>query len=137
MQLKSAFVFLAAALVPTAYSAAIGSVNTVVCSSLCYARSFTDTLLTIQTDAAVELAPRDVGNVYVCTDANWEGDCTNLSFASGYCENLAPEFEYDITSIGPDPEWACWFYAYVSSRHESRLCLARFDRGVVFIMIRH
>ena len=36
-----------------------------------------------------------------------------MSFAGGYCENLAPEFEYDLSSIGPDPNWVCTFIAYV------------------------
>ena len=58
----------------------------------------------------VDVAKRDVGNVYVCRDINWQ-NCETLSFSAGSCENLAPQNEYSLSAIGPDPGWECTFIA--------------------------
>lgn len=53
------------------------------------------------------------GHVYICTDANWSGDCTNYGFYEGVCSNFPAEFQDDISSIGPDGGWKCNFYMFV------------------------
>ena len=99
MQFKTAFA-LFAAVFPAVYSAAVEVVGSLSPEEH---HSDADYLF-------VEQAKRDNGNVYVCTDANFEGSCENLSFANGFCENLAPTYERSISSLGPDPNWECTFF---------------------------
>ncbi|KAJ7643188.1 hypothetical protein B0H17DRAFT_1148627 [Mycena rosella] len=53
------------------------------------------------------LEKRTDGNVYLCTDANFAGDCTNYGFFDSQCSNLPGEFSDDISSFGPDAGWLC------------------------------
>ena len=50
------------------------------------------------------------GDIFICTDANWSGDCTTYGFFSGVCSNFPPEFQDDISSVGPNPGWSCNLY---------------------------
>ncbi|KAJ7814692.1 hypothetical protein B0H14DRAFT_2603966 [Mycena olivaceomarginata] len=50
------------------------------------------------------------GHVYICTDANFGGDCTDYGFTNNVCSNLPSEFQDDISSFGPDAGWVCAFY---------------------------
>ncbi|OBZ73474.1 hypothetical protein A0H81_06641 [Grifola frondosa] len=47
------------------------------------------------------------GYIYICTDANWSGDCDNYGFINGQCSNFPSTFQNDISSVGPDPGWVC------------------------------
>ncbi|KAJ7814693.1 hypothetical protein B0H14DRAFT_3476837 [Mycena olivaceomarginata] len=49
-------------------------------------------------------------HVYICTDSNFGGDCTNYRITNNVCSNLPSEFQDDISSFGPDQEWGCIFY---------------------------
>ena len=53
------------------------------------------------------------GNIFVCTDANYGGNCENIGFNSGACNNFPTAFQDDISSIGPDDGWKCNVYMYV------------------------
>ncbi|GJE87341.1 hypothetical protein PsYK624_034240 [Phanerochaete sordida] len=57
-------------------------------------------------------AARDApwGNLYVCTDANWSGNCDNIWFQSGQCVVFPGDFQNDISSIGPPKGWGCNAY---------------------------
>ncbi|THG94153.1 hypothetical protein EW026_g7261 [Hermanssonia centrifuga] len=50
------------------------------------------------------------GDLYACTDANWAGQCENLGFYNGQCENFPADLQDDISSIGPDAGWVCVLY---------------------------
>ncbi|KAF7344986.1 Short chain dehydrogenase [Mycena venus] len=50
------------------------------------------------------------GHVYICTDSNFGGDCTNYGFTNNVCSNLPSEFQDDISSFGPDKGWSCTMY---------------------------
>ncbi|KAJ7325463.1 hypothetical protein DFH08DRAFT_968691 [Mycena albidolilacea] len=41
-------------------------------------------------------------HVYICTDSNLGGDCTNYGITNNICSNLPSEFQNDISSFGPD-----------------------------------
>lgn len=50
------------------------------------------------------------GNLYVCTDANWSGNCDNIWYEHAKCVVLPEEFQNDISSIGPPQRWYCKGY---------------------------
>lgn len=50
------------------------------------------------------------GHIYICTDANWDGDCDDYGFTDGACSNFPSEYQDDISSIGPDSGWLCTLY---------------------------
>ncbi|KAJ7152432.1 hypothetical protein C8R46DRAFT_1228661 [Mycena filopes] len=50
------------------------------------------------------------GHVFICTDANFAGDCTNYGFFADQCSNFPGEFQDDISSFGPDAGWSCTMY---------------------------
>ncbi|KAJ7680185.1 hypothetical protein B0H14DRAFT_3535900 [Mycena olivaceomarginata] len=47
------------------------------------------------------LEPLVDGHVFICTDANFSGDCTNYGFFADQCSNFPGEFADDISSSGP------------------------------------
>ncbi|KAJ7795057.1 hypothetical protein B0H14DRAFT_3888497 [Mycena olivaceomarginata] len=49
-------------------------------------------------------------HVYICTDSNFGGDCTNYGITNNVCSNLPSEFQDNISSFGPDQGWGCIFY---------------------------
>jgi hypothetical protein len=58
------------------------------------------------------LQKRDAGNVYLCTDANWQGYCVYITDAgSGECVNLASDLNDLVSSFGPDPNQGCYMFA--------------------------
>lgn len=63
-------------------------------------------------NAATTLEARDGpwGNLYVCTDANWSGDCDNIWFEHAKCVVFPEQFQNDISSIGPPDKWYCFAY---------------------------
>ncbi|THG95607.1 hypothetical protein EW026_g6078 [Hermanssonia centrifuga] len=50
------------------------------------------------------------GHIYACTDDNRIGECQNLGFYNGQCENFPSDLQDDISSIGPDAGWVCVLY---------------------------
>lgn len=50
------------------------------------------------------------GHVFVCTDANFEGDCDNYGVTLGQCSNFPPAFQGDISCFGPDDGLNCCLY---------------------------
>ncbi|KAF8998683.1 hypothetical protein BDQ17DRAFT_1428284 [Cyathus striatus] len=51
------------------------------------------------------------GNLYVCTDANWGGECT---LTSDECNNMISGFQDNISSFGPDVGWECTTYTDIN-----------------------
>lgn len=63
------------------------------------------------TNATVASTSDDIwGNLYVCTDANWSGNCDNIWFENSRCWVLPTEYQNDVTSIGPPEDWYCYGY---------------------------
>ncbi|KAJ7680184.1 hypothetical protein B0H14DRAFT_3908229 [Mycena olivaceomarginata] len=60
--------------------------------------------------APATLEPLVDGHVFICTDANFSGDCTNYGFFADQCSNFPGEFADDISSFGPDSGWSCTMY---------------------------
>ncbi|KAJ6550929.1 hypothetical protein B0H10DRAFT_1802301, partial [Mycena sp. CBHHK59/15] len=52
--------------------------------------------------------------VFICTDANFAGDCTNYGFFADQCSNFPGEFQDDISSFGPDAGWSCTMYTDIN-----------------------
>ncbi|KAF7356200.1 hypothetical protein MVEN_00951400 [Mycena venus] len=58
-----------------------------------------------------DLQKRDAGNVYLCTDANWQGYCVYITDAGpDECVDLAGDLDDLVSSVGPDPNQICTFY---------------------------
>ena len=49
---------------------------------------------------------RTPGNVYICPQTGWGGDCTTVSAANS-CNNL-PGWQDDVQSFGPDAGATCY-----------------------------
>ncbi|KAF7361007.1 hypothetical protein MSAN_01130900 [Mycena sanguinolenta] len=63
-----------------------------------------------EANALVEVEKRGTpGNVYVCPQTNWGGDCAVIS-AANWC-NPMTGWEYDTQSIGPDDGATCYGYS--------------------------
>ncbi|KAK7051754.1 hypothetical protein R3P38DRAFT_2857212 [Favolaschia claudopus] len=62
------------------------------------------------TNSTQELVARTPGNVFVCTDAGFTGDCGTFHGNSGQCVNFPGEFNDDITAVGPDDGQDCFFF---------------------------
>ncbi|KAF7363011.1 Short chain dehydrogenase [Mycena venus] len=54
------------------------------------------------------------GHVFICTDANFSGDCTNYGFFDDQCSNFPDEFNDDISSFRPDAGWSCTMYTGIN-----------------------
>ncbi|KAF8976948.1 hypothetical protein BDQ17DRAFT_1267010, partial [Cyathus striatus] len=54
------------------------------------------------------------GNLYVCTDANWGGECANLGFYINECNNMPSGFQDNISGFGPDAGWECTTYTDIN-----------------------
>ncbi|KAJ7057336.1 hypothetical protein C8F01DRAFT_1086374 [Mycena amicta] len=68
-----------------------------------------------QTPVEAEARAEDVSaHVFICTDINFAGDCTNYGFNSGQCSNFPGEFQDDISSFGPDQGWECIMYTDIN-----------------------
>ncbi|EKM53246.1 uncharacterized protein PHACADRAFT_210937 [Phanerochaete carnosa HHB-10118-sp] len=64
--------------------------------------------------AASPIEVRDAGgNLFVCTNANWGSDCTNIGFSDGQCVVFPSGFQNDVSAIGPPSGWVCT--AFVNS----------------------
>ncbi|KAJ8087552.1 hypothetical protein PM082_006383 [Marasmius tenuissimus] len=50
------------------------------------------------------------GSLFVCSDANFSGQCANLGFFRGQCSNMPSGFQDNISSFGPDAGWECTTY---------------------------
>ncbi|KAJ7057339.1 hypothetical protein C8F01DRAFT_1256589 [Mycena amicta] len=67
------------------------------------------------TPALAEARAAEVSaHVFICTDINFAGDCTNYGFNSGQCSNFPGEFQDDISSFGPDQGWECIMYTDIN-----------------------
>ncbi|KAJ6535554.1 hypothetical protein B0H19DRAFT_1271297 [Mycena capillaripes] len=53
-----------------------------------------------------ELAKRGPGDVYVCPQTGWGGDCAVLHIGLNTCNNI-PGWQYRILSLGPDAGATC------------------------------
>ncbi|PSR76496.1 hypothetical protein PHLCEN_2v8399 [Hermanssonia centrifuga] len=60
--------------------------------------------------AITERAAEADGHIFICTDANWSGSCTDYGFTAGVCSNFPQGFQDDISSLGPDAGWFCNVY---------------------------
>ncbi|KAF8996354.1 hypothetical protein BDQ17DRAFT_1429799 [Cyathus striatus] len=54
------------------------------------------------------------GHLFVCTDNDFAGDCSNIGFFNNQCSNFSPEFQDDISSWGPDEGWVCTTYTDIN-----------------------
>ncbi|KAJ7278007.1 hypothetical protein C8J57DRAFT_1222778 [Mycena rebaudengoi] len=55
------------------------------------------------------------GNVRVCTDAGFTGDCFTLNGGSTQCENLPGSLNDKVSSFGPDGGQDCFIFVFFSS----------------------
>ncbi|KAJ7140857.1 hypothetical protein C8R44DRAFT_726570 [Mycena epipterygia] len=62
------------------------------------------------------LSARTQGNVFVCVNAGFTGDCTTLHGSSGECVNVPLVFNDNISSVGPDSGQDCFFFMQVFPR---------------------
>ncbi|KAJ7509143.1 hypothetical protein B0H11DRAFT_2217545 [Mycena galericulata] len=65
------------------------------------------------TNSTAVISTRDTataGNVFVCTDAGFTGDCAVFAGANAACVNFSGGFLNDITAIGPDSGASCYFW---------------------------
>ena len=53
------------------------------------------------------------GGLFVCTNAQFTGNCQNIGFNNGQCVVFPSAFQNDISSLGPDQGWVCNAYMYV------------------------
>ncbi|KAF8886505.1 hypothetical protein BD779DRAFT_1673137 [Infundibulicybe gibba] len=60
-------------------------------------------------EASTDAALAD-GNLFVCTDPNFAGQCVNLAFFNGVCSTLPSGLQDNISSWGPDAGWVCITY---------------------------
>jgi hypothetical protein len=47
---------------------------------------------------------------FVCTDAEFAGNCDVFHGASGQCVNFPGNFNDDISAVGPDSGQDCFFF---------------------------
>ncbi|KAJ7051485.1 hypothetical protein C8F01DRAFT_1262816 [Mycena amicta] len=67
--------------------------------------------MAVLTSAAPAIPVADVdGHVFVCTDVDFAGDCSDYGFVNDVCSNFPPEFQNDISSFGPDQGFECITY---------------------------
>lgn len=52
------------------------------------------------------------GHIYICTDDNFSGSCTNYGFVANQCSNFSSGFQDNISSVGPDKGWVCTLFMY-------------------------
>lgn len=52
------------------------------------------------------------GHIYICTDDNFSGSCTNYGFTANQCSNFPSGFQDNISSVGPDKGWVCTLFMY-------------------------
>ncbi|KAF8189016.1 hypothetical protein BJ912DRAFT_926199 [Pholiota molesta] len=50
------------------------------------------------------------GNLFVCTDIDFTGDCANFAFNVDECINFSSPFQDSISSFGPDAGFSCTTY---------------------------
>ncbi|KAJ7277904.1 hypothetical protein C8J57DRAFT_1465739 [Mycena rebaudengoi] len=59
---------------------------------------------------ALPPAPQTPGNVRVCTDAGFTGNCITLNGGSTQCNNFPGDFNDNISSFGPDDGQDCFIF---------------------------
>lgn len=65
----------------------------------------------ILTNSALQThLPGPDAHIFICTDAGWKGQCTNLGFWANDCQNFPSNFQNRISSIGADAGWTCTVY---------------------------
>ncbi|KAF5312965.1 hypothetical protein D9619_003744 [Psilocybe cf. subviscida] len=64
----------------------------------------------VEAGDVVTLNRRVDGHLFVCTDNNFTGICTNLAFNINACINLVSPFQDTISSFGPDKGFICITY---------------------------
>ncbi|KAJ7509139.1 hypothetical protein B0H11DRAFT_2432870 [Mycena galericulata] len=55
-------------------------------------------------------APATQGNVFVCVDAEFTGDCAVFHGDNAECVDFSGSFLNDISAIGPDADQTCFFW---------------------------
>lgn len=70
-------------------------------------------LLTATSSAASHLSTRadSKTNIYICTDPNWAGTCTNMAVTAGKCYNMPAGFDENVSSTGPDEGTFCTLHS--------------------------
>lgn len=64
-------------------------------------------------DALEARAAQVDGHIFICTDDQFSGECTNYGFVDNVCSNFPGEFQDDISSFGPDQGWICTLFMYL------------------------
>ncbi|KAJ7252018.1 hypothetical protein C8J57DRAFT_1238359 [Mycena rebaudengoi] len=64
---------------------------------------------------ALPPAPQTPGNVRVCSDAGFTGDCSTLNGGSTQCNNVPGSLNDKISSFGPDDGQDCFIFVFHSS----------------------
>lgn len=76
-------------------------------------------------DALEARAAQVDGHIFICTDDQFSGDCTNYGFVANTCSNFPSEFQDDISSVGPDQGWVCTLFMYVFRANYQRSWLTQ------------
>lgn len=50
-------------------------------------------------------------HIYVCTDKNWAGKCSNIEVTAGECYNMPLAFDKNVSSTGPDEGTFCTLHS--------------------------
>ncbi|KAJ7277913.1 hypothetical protein C8J57DRAFT_1465745 [Mycena rebaudengoi] len=61
------------------------------------------------------VAAKTPGNVRICTDAGFTGNCITLNGGSTQCNNFPGSFNDNISSFGPDDGQDCFIFVFLSS----------------------
>jgi hypothetical protein len=72
-----------------------------------------------QTNVA-QPTPQANAHVFICTDYNYGGACTNYGVTKGQCSNLPSAYNDNISSLGPDNGLSCTFYLCASRLSDGR-----------------
>jgi hypothetical protein len=66
--------------------------------------------------------PQANAHVFICTDYNYGGACTNYGVTKGQCSNLPSAYNDNISSLGPDNGLTCTFYLCVTRISDGAWC---------------
>ncbi|KAF1829477.1 hypothetical protein BDW02DRAFT_561033 [Decorospora gaudefroyi] len=56
-------------------------------------------------------APTTTTHLYICADASFRGNCTNLQLQVSSCLNMQPSYMHQVSSAGPDEGTFCTLYS--------------------------
>ncbi|KAF2845212.1 hypothetical protein T440DRAFT_280413 [Plenodomus tracheiphilus IPT5] len=52
-----------------------------------------------------------ITHLYLCKDASFQGECTNLHLEASNCQNIETSFVKQVSSAGPDNGTFCTLYS--------------------------